>query len=77
MSSSGLDWRPLLAAWLLKRPSTEVEILRNIFEESFSPIYQWSRQNLKYMMDVLEFNIINQVGFLESSFKMQVIDETP
>jgi hypothetical protein len=45
----------------LKRPSTEMEVLRNIFEESFAPIYQWSRQNLKYMMDVLEFNIINQV----------------
>lgn len=61
MSSSGLDWRPLLAAWLSK---TEMEVLRNIFEESFSPIYQWSRQNLKYMMDVLEFNIINQVWII-------------
>lgn len=64
MSSSGLDWRPLLAAWLLKRPTTEMEVLRNIFEESFSPIYQWSRQHLKYMMDVLEFNIINQVWLI-------------
>lgn len=63
MSSSGLDWRPLLAAWLLKRPSTEVEILRNAFEESFSPIYQWSRQSLHYMMDILEFNVINQVKY--------------
>lgn len=61
MSSSGLDWRPLLAAWLLKRPTPEVEILKTAFEESFAPIYQWSRQNLHYMMDVLEFNVINQV----------------
>lgn len=69
MSSSGLDWRPLLAAWLLKRPTTEIEVLKNCFEESFAPIYQWSRQNLHYVMDVLEFNVINQVRCCFSVFK--------
>ena len=61
MSSSGLDWRPLLLAWLHKRPAFEMDVLRNCFESSFAAIYQWSRQNLIYKMDVLECNIINQV----------------
>lgn len=62
MSSSGLDWRPLLAAWLQQRPVAEAEVIRNCFEESFAAIYQWTRQNLHYAMDVLECNIINQVS---------------
>lgn len=62
MSSSGLDWRPLLAAWLLRRSSSEVEIIRACFEDCFSTIYQWTRQHLHYVMDVLECNVINQVG---------------
>ena len=74
MSSSGLDWRPLLAAWLLKRPHTsEIEILRQSFEESFAPIYQWSRQNLHYVMDVLEFNVINQVYLYKFLFEIKVL----
>lgn len=61
MSSSGLDWRPLLAAWLLRRPASEVEVIRGCFEDSFPAIYQWTRQHLHYVMDVLECTIINQV----------------
>lgn len=66
MSSSGLDWRPLLSAWLLKRPQGEVEIFKTCFEESFAPIYQWTRQNTHYVMEVLEFNVINQVMLIST-----------
>ena len=66
MSSSGLDWRPLLNAWLMKKPIGETRLLRSCFEESFSAVYQWSRQNLQYKMAVLECNIINQaIALLE------------
>ena len=52
MSSSGLDWRPLLNAWLMKKPIGETRLLRSCFEESFSAVYQWSRQNLQYKVNL-------------------------
>lgn len=61
MSSSGLDWKPLLNAWLLKHPPTEAKILRSYFEQSFPDVYQWTRHTLQYKMDVLECNIVHQV----------------
>ena len=66
MSSSGLDWKPLLNGWLLKRPSSEARILRSYFEQSFPDIYQWTRHNLQYKMDVLECNIVHQVFLVDS-----------
>ena len=66
MSSSGLNWKPLTNAWLLKRPTAQAKVLRSYFEQSFAEVYQWTRQNLKYKMDVLECNIVHQV-FLQLS----------
>lgn len=61
MSSSGLNWKPLLNAWLMSKPQGEARLLRTCFEESFAAVHVWSRQNLQYKMAVLECNIINQV----------------
>lgn len=66
MSSSGLNWQPLLNAWLKWKPAGEAQLLRSCFEESFSVVYQWAQQNLHYKMAVLECNIINQVPLLIS-----------
>ena len=74
MSSSGLDWRPLLNAWLMKKPIGETRLLRSCFEESFPTVYQWSRQNLQYKMAVLECNIINQaIALLEGLIPVEEI----
>lgn len=74
MSSSGLDWKPLLNAWLIKRPPDEAKILRSYFEKSFPDVYQWTRQNLHYKMDVLECNIIHQVFPVVNLHLWQVIE---
>ena len=74
MSSSGLDWRPLLNTWLMKKPQGEALLLRSCFDESFSSVYQWSRQNLHYKMAVLECNIINQaIALLEGLIPVEEI----
>ena len=61
MSSSGLDWSPLVEAWLAKRPEIENKVLGELFRSSFSPIHQWTKQNLLNKMDVLEYNVVSQV----------------
>lgn len=61
MSSSALNWKPLLNAWLARRPPAESSILQKVFDESFASVYLWSKQNLRYKIGVLECNIINQV----------------
>ncbi|XP_014679671.1 PREDICTED: dynein heavy chain 5, axonemal-like, partial [Priapulus caudatus] len=61
MSSSALDWKPLLQAWLLRRNAVEAECLRELFHASFSEILLYAMQNLQYRMTVLQCNIVNQV----------------
>jgi len=63
MSSSGLDWNPIFAAWLKNRHPTEVILFQGAFEESFSETFSWSIHNLKYVMKVLQCNVIQQVRF--------------
>ncbi|XP_071957897.1 dynein axonemal heavy chain 5-like isoform X2 [Antedon mediterranea] len=60
MSSSGLDWRPILEGWLMKRNAQEAETIRQLFESSFSEVYQYATQNLVFKMDVLECMVISQ-----------------
>ena len=65
MSSSGLDWRPILASWLRGRPDQKaawLSQLRDLFTASFSALFTWSTQNLRFKMPVLEVNVITQVG---------------
>ncbi|CAK8682402.1 unnamed protein product [Clavelina lepadiformis] len=60
MSSSALDWRPILDGWLLKRPPQEGEHLRTLFHSVFDDLYTFSVQNLTPKMELLECNYITQ-----------------
>ena len=65
MSSSGLDWNPILSSWLRAKPDQKASWLaelRDLFNASFSSLFVWSTQNLRFKMPVLEINIITQVG---------------
>ncbi|XP_030831333.1 dynein heavy chain 5, axonemal isoform X2 [Strongylocentrotus purpuratus] len=60
MSSSALDWRPIVGGWLMGRNLAEAETLRNLFDRSFAAILQYSVNNLIFKMNVLECMIITQ-----------------
>ena len=60
MSSSGLDWKPILQGWLHNRNVQEADILMGLFDSTFTEFYKYSVQNLVYKMDVLEAFIIKQ-----------------
>lgn len=62
MSSSGLDWKPILDAWLKTRTPKEVTVFQQLFEESFAVMYSWGTQNLNLTMKVLQINIVHQVS---------------
>lgn len=61
MSSSGLDWKPILEAWLKTRSVKETSVFHKLFEETFGVLYSWGTQNLVLTMKVLQCNIIQQV----------------
>ncbi|CAJ1061772.1 dynein axonemal heavy chain 5 isoform X1 [Xyrichtys novacula] len=60
MSSSVLNWSPILEAWLMKRSPQEAEVLRGLFTSSFSELYRFSVQSLEFKMDMLEAFVIMQ-----------------
>ncbi|XP_052714224.1 dynein axonemal heavy chain 5-like isoform X2 [Crassostrea angulata] len=60
MSSSGLDWKPILQCWLNSRPVNEQAIIMDLFERSFPLVLQYAVQNLTFKMEVLEAFIISQ-----------------
>ncbi|KAL0628821.1 Dynein heavy chain 5, axonemal [Plecturocebus cupreus] len=60
MSSSILDWSPILEGFLKKRSPQEAEILRQLYAESFPDVYHFCIQNLQYKMEVLEAFVIMQ-----------------
>ncbi|XP_039248303.2 dynein axonemal heavy chain 5-like isoform X1 [Styela clava] len=60
MSSSVLDWEPIIEGWLLKRSDSEATILRQLFSNCFAPLYRFAVQNLDFKMDTLEAFIIKQ-----------------
>ncbi|CAG5099433.1 Similar to DNAH5: Dynein heavy chain 5 [Cotesia congregata] len=64
MSSSGLDWKPVVTAWLKTRTSLEQQVLEKTFDESFPAIYSWSTQTLVLAIKVLQCNIIQQMLFI-------------
>uniref|UniRef100_A0A146LY58 Dynein heavy chain 5, axonemal n=3 Tax=Lygus hesperus TaxID=30085 RepID=A0A146LY58_LYGHE len=61
MSSSGLDWEPVIQAWLRTRNEQQSELLNQLFYESFPLAYNWATMNLKFEMKVLQCNIIQQI----------------
>lgn len=61
MSSSALDWSPILKGWLNHRAVHERDIVYGLFEESFILIFRYAIQNLVFKMDILEAFVITQV----------------
>ena len=62
MSSSALDWHPILEGWLNHRPPTERKVLMELFEGSFTAVYTYVWQSLNPRMETLECNYIRQVS---------------
>ncbi|XP_056299693.1 dynein axonemal heavy chain 5 isoform X1 [Pseudoliparis swirei] len=60
MSSSVLNWSPILEGWLKKRFAQEAEVLRELFSSSFSELYRFCVQSLEFKMDMLEAFVIMQ-----------------
>ena len=60
MSSSQLDWTPILRAWLLKRPPTQEQIIFSTFDQCFTDLYIAVTQHLVPKMFVLECIYIRQ-----------------
>ncbi|UJR23298.1 hypothetical protein I4U23_026313 [Adineta vaga] len=61
MSSSGLDWRPLIQGWIKRERSiNDGEILMRLFESSFPFIYRYFALHLKSKLSVLECMIVTQ-----------------
>jgi dynein heavy chain len=66
MSSSGLDWKPLIQGWVKKeRPLGEGEILLALYESSFIHIYRYFTTSLVSKMEILECMIVSQVIFVK------------
>ena len=60
MSSSALDWKPILQGWIKQRSNQERVVLWNLFQESFDDIYNFVQVSLDAKMDILECNYIAQ-----------------
>lgn len=54
----------VLAAWLKLRSNREKAVFSELFEQSFFNIFTWGTQNLEFMMEVLQCNIIQQMLFI-------------
>ncbi|XP_039763737.1 dynein heavy chain 5, axonemal [Pararge aegeria] len=75
MSSSGLDWEPVLNAWLTTRSARELEVFSTLFQETFLNTYTWCTQNLTFSMRVLQSNIIAQMlNLLEGLVPPQIVE---
>lgn len=62
MSSSGLDWKPLIQGWIKKeRQASEGDILLGLFENSFIHIYRYFTTSLVSKMEILECMVVSQV----------------
>ncbi|XP_047354238.1 dynein axonemal heavy chain 5 isoform X2 [Vespa velutina] len=76
MSSSGLDWNPVVTAWLKRRSPLEREILEQCFTDSFIQVYSWSTQTLLLAINVLQSNIVQQMlSILEGLIPPEILAE--
>ncbi|XP_019376784.1 PREDICTED: dynein heavy chain 5, axonemal [Gavialis gangeticus] len=66
MSSSILNWSPILEGFLKKRSLQEAEILRQLYTSSFPDLYHFSIQALEYKIETLEaFVIMQSISMLQ------------
>nr|XP_033322692.1 dynein heavy chain 5, axonemal isoform X1 [Megalopta genalis] len=76
MSSSGLDWNPVVTAWLKTRTILEQEVFEECFANSFGQIYSWSTQTMTLTIDVLQCNIVQQMlCLLEGLVPAETVEE--
>ena len=63
MSSSALDWQPLLASWLMKKVKDKVMSIKikQLFECSFNKVYKWTMNNLTLITAGLQVHILQTV----------------
>ena len=56
MSSSGLDWSPLLASWTKKKRVRHEDAIRikKLFEDNFTDLYKWCLVTLHWVMDTIQ-----------------------
>lgn len=70
MSSSGLDWEPVVEAWLQKRTDLEKEEFKALFHSSFGQLYAYITQNLTLSISVLQCNITLQfINILDGTYR--------
>ncbi|XP_060585698.1 dynein axonemal heavy chain 5-like, partial [Ruditapes philippinarum] len=60
MSSSILDWDPILKGWLLTRPPGQQDVIFTVFDQLFSTLYTNIVQFMEPKMDVLQCNYVRQ-----------------
>ncbi|NWQ86048.1 DYH5 protein, partial [Burhinus bistriatus] len=60
MSSSVLNWSPILEGFLKRRSFQEAEILRQLYSSSFPDLYCFSIQSLQCKTEMLEAFVITQ-----------------
>ncbi|XP_065179973.1 dynein axonemal heavy chain 5-like [Sycon ciliatum] len=76
MSSSALDWKPILSGWMLTRLDEERTTLMKLFEETFPKVLDFNTTSLIPKMDVLECNYITQaIRLLEGILPKRAIEE--
>ena len=63
MSSSALEWAPLLASWIKRRKveANDAVIIKRLFDDYFPSIYKWCYTSLNFVIDMLQVNIVQQV----------------
>ncbi|KAM4694178.1 LOW QUALITY PROTEIN: dynein axonemal heavy chain 8 [Discoglossus pictus] len=60
ISSSALNWKPILKAWLNKRIAEEKDILQGLYDKVFEDAYRYMHLNLNPKVQLLECNYIMQ-----------------
>ncbi|CAH8867793.1 unnamed protein product [Trichobilharzia szidati] len=60
ISTTTLNWLPILQGWLLSRSKTEADQLLQLFTASFESVYQYATRHLNFKMNVLEAFVIRQ-----------------
>lgn len=71
MSSSGLNYVPILEAWLKGRPSLHGEVLMPLFEQTFVETSIFVAQNLFPKMEVM---LCHFSPYLFSFYELKVYD---
>ncbi|GCC35016.1 hypothetical protein chiPu_0013494 [Chiloscyllium punctatum] len=77
MSSSVLDWRPILKAWLQKLPTAQSELLWNCFDSVFQDLVSFIFTAVTPKMQILECMYIKQAIDLLQGLLPGIEDKQP